>query len=60
MKPWMTLTALAAGLGAMTGAAALLAPSEAGTSAQAAWLPSFEAARVAAREAGKPIFLVFR
>jgi hypothetical protein len=57
-RSWMLASALVLGLGAVAGGAAL----EPAAIAQdgPAWLGSFPAAQAAARESGKPIFLVFR
>jgi hypothetical protein len=53
MKSWLTGGALALTL--VTLAAAAARPP-----AEVAWLPAWEAGAAAARESGKPIFLVFR
>jgi hypothetical protein len=49
---------LTLGVGVVAGGAFIEAPARAGD--EPTWLPSYEAARAAARQSGKPIFLVFR
>jgi hypothetical protein len=52
-------SSLALGLGALV-TGAVLEPPAARAQGEAVWLNSFAAAQAAARQAGKPIFLVFR
>jgi hypothetical protein len=59
MKIWRGITATGVLALAISGAA-LHAPADPVPTAAEGWLPSFEAAQAAARQAGKPIFLVFR
>jgi hypothetical protein len=58
MKPWIIGAALTLGLGGLAGNATISppAPGQEGSP----WLTSYEAAMTAARESGKPVFLVFR
>lgn len=58
-KVLMLGSSLTLGLGAVAGGA-LLQPPAARAQGEAVWLNSYAAAQAAAREAGKPIFLVFR
>jgi hypothetical protein len=58
MKAWQICSALTLGVGVVAGGAFIEAPARAGD--EPTWLPSYEAARAAARQSGKPIFLVFR
>jgi hypothetical protein len=57
-RAWMLGSTLALGLGAVAAGAITEAPARAQDST--GWLGSFEAAQAAARQSGKPIFLVFR
>ena len=52
-------SSLALGLGAIVTGALAEAPA-ASSQGEATWLNSYAAAQAAARQAGKPIFLVFR
>ena len=58
MKAWQICSALMLGIGVLAGGAFIEVPARAGDGST--WLPSYEAARAAARQSEKPIFLVFR
>ena len=59
MRPWQMGTALVLAGGALAGSAARQ-PAVAPAAPEPVWLSDYNTARAAARQNGKPIFLVFR